>query len=110
MPDDDERLQSELARLRGSLSRVRESRHEGEGAPGPSKPAAGADSGISIGLRAASEFVSAVAVGAAIGWGLDWLFRTKPLFIIVFFMIGVAAGVWNVIRATSPKRGQKGGE
>jgi F0F1-type ATP synthase assembly protein I len=27
---------------------------------------------------------------------------TKPAFLIVFFMLGVAAGVWNVIRVTSP--------
>jgi ATP synthase protein I len=109
MPDDDERIQSELARLRGSLLRARESQTGGE-PPEPSRPRQRGDSGLSLGLRAASEFVSAVAVGAAIGWGLDWLLRTKPLFIIVFFMIGVAAGVWNVIRATSPKRGRNGGE
>lgn len=110
MPNDEDRLRSELARLRGSISRARESRHGRDPAPEPSRPAQSGDSGISFGLRVASEFVSAIIVGAAIGWGLDWLFGTKPLFIIVFFMIGVAAGVWNVIRATSPKRGPKGGD
>jgi len=110
MPEDEERLQSELARLRGSISRARESRHGPQAAPERSTRTQSGDSGISFGLRVASEFVSAVLVGAAIGWGLDWLFGTKPLFVIAFFMIGVAAGVWNVIRATSPKRGPKGGE
>jgi hypothetical protein len=60
---------------------------------------------MSLGLRAGSEFVSAVVVGAAIGWVLDRALGTKPAFIIVFFLIGVAAGVWNVIRVTSPKGG-----
>jgi len=110
MPEDEERLRSELERLRGSLSEARQSRHGPEPAPEPSSPKPRGDSGLSLGMRAASEFISAVVVGAAIGWGLDWLFRTKPLFIIVFFLIGVAAGVWNVIRATSPKRGPKGGD
>ncbi|HTR12196.1 MAG TPA: AtpZ/AtpI family protein [Roseiarcus sp.] len=109
MPDDEERLQSELERLRGSLARARESRDARERGPEPSGPTSSGDSGLSMGLRAASEFVAAIIVGAAIGWGLDWLFATKPLFTIVFFVIGVAAGVWNVIRATSPKRGPKGG-
>ena len=30
---------------------------------------------------------------------------TNPAFLIVFFFVGVAAGVWNVIRLTSPKGG-----
>ena len=60
-------------------------------------------SGMSMGLRAGSEFVGAILVGGAIGWGLDWALKTKPAFTIVFFLLGVAAGVWNVIRATSPK-------
>src|SRR5277367_2587583 len=45
----------------------------------------------------------AILVGGAIGWGLDWALKTKPAFTIVFFLLGVVAGVWNVIRATSPK-------
>ncbi len=65
--------------------------------------ASAASSAMSLGLRAGGELVSAVVLGAALGWGLDWLLHTKPLFIIVFFMLGAAAGLWNVIRVTSPK-------
>ncbi len=60
---------------------------------------------MSLGLRAGSEFVSAVIVGSGIGWVLDRALGTNPAFLIVFFMIGVAAGMWNVIRLTSPKAG-----
>ena len=101
--DDDERL----ARLRGALDRARAAREAERPAPAP-RPAptqAKGDSGMSLAMRAGSEFVSAIVVGAAIGWGLDWLAGTKPLFLVVFFFIGVAAGVWNVIRLTSPKGG-----
>ena len=58
---------------------------------------------MSMGLQAGSEFIAAILVGGAIGWGLDWLLHSKPAFTILFFLLGVAAGVWNVIRATSPK-------
>ena len=58
---------------------------------------------MSLGLRAGSEFVSAVIVGLGIGWVLDRALGTNPAFLIVFFLLGVAAGVWNVIRLTSPK-------
>ena len=60
---------------------------------------------MSLGLRAGSEFVSAVIVGLGIGWVLDRALGTNPAFLIVFFMLGVAAAVWNVIRLTSPKGG-----
>ena len=63
----------------------------------------GFGSAMSLGLRAGSEFVAAIVVGTAIGWGVDWLFHTKPMFIILFFLLGVAAATLNVIRAASPK-------
>jgi ATP synthase protein I len=61
----------------------------------PKPPTAG-----EIGIRFATELVSAVIVGAAIGWGLDWLFRTRPILTIVFFIVGAGAGVLNVNRAS----------
>ena len=61
----------------------------------PQAPTAG-----EIGLRFATELVSAVIVGAAIGWGLDWLFGTRPILTVVFFMVGAGAGVINVNRAS----------
>ena len=61
---------------------------------------------MSLGLRAGSEFVSAVILGLGIGWVLDRALGTTPVFLIVFFLIGFAAGVWTVIRLTSPKRPQ----
>lgn len=99
--DDDERL----ARLRRSLDRARAAHEPEKPEPAQGSPARQANSGISLGLQAGSEFVSAVVIGAGIGWGLDRIFGTNPLFLIVFFLIGVAAGVWNVIRLTSPRRG-----
>jgi ATP synthase protein I len=75
--------------------------------PGPmpeTKPD-GAGSAMSLGLRAGSEFVSAVIVGLGIGWVLDRALGTNPAFLIVFFMLGVVAAIWNVIRLTSPKAG-----
>lgn len=104
-PEDEEAaLRARLARLSGALKDATPPK------PAPARPstaesasAESVGSAMSMGLKAGSEFVAAVILGAAIGWGLDRLFGVKPLFLIVFFMLGVAAGVWNVIRATSPK-------
>ena len=103
--DDDERLRSSLDRLKSSLSKARETRRAEAAARETIDEAARGDSGISLGTRAGSEFISAIIVGAGVGWALDRLFGTNPAFLIVFFFLGVAAGVWNVIRLTSPKGG-----
>jgi len=55
--------------------------------------------GMAYGLRMAAELVAAVIVGGAIGYGLDrWLGSTPWLFLL-FFLLGFAAGVLNVVRA-----------
>jgi ATP synthase protein I len=102
-PDDESAaLRARLNRLSGEL--------KGRAAPPPApqqKPepeSSPAGSAMSLGLRAGSEFVSAVIIGLGIGWVLDRTLHTNPAFLIVFFLIGFAAGIWNVIRLTSPKR------
>ena len=49
-------------------------------------------------FKLGAELVSAVLVGTIIGFILDTWFDTKPWLIIIFFFIGSAAGMLNVIR------------
>ena len=49
-------------------------------------------------FKISTEFVAAVAVSSTIGFILDSLFDTKPWLIILFFIIGVIAGMLNIIR------------
>ena len=56
-------------------------------------------------FQLSTELVSAVLVATIIGFILDNWFDTKPWLIIIFFFIGVTAGIMNVIR--SAKRMQK---
>ncbi len=46
-------------------------------------------------------FVLAVVMGFAAGYGLDRLTGLSPLFTILFFFFGVAAGILNVIRTAT---------
>jgi ATP synthase protein I len=55
--------------------------------------------GMAYGMRMAAELVGAVIVGGLIGIGLDWLIGTKPWLFLLFFVLGFAAGVLNVVRA-----------
>lgn len=54
--------------------------------------------GMSYGFKIGSEFVGAILVGAAIGYGLDYLLGTKPWLLLLFFVLGFVAGVLNVMR------------
>ena len=56
-------------------------------------------------FKMSTELVSAVAVGTIIGFILDNWFGTKPWLILIFFFIGVIAGIMNVIK--SAKKMQK---
>ena len=50
-------------------------------------------------LKISTELVAAVVVGSTMGFLLDNWFDTKPLLTICFFIMGVAAGILNVIRS-----------
>ena len=56
-------------------------------------------SSIGSAFKLSTELVSAVAVGTIIGFILDKTFGTKPWLIIIFFFVGVVAGIINVIRS-----------
>ena len=50
-------------------------------------------------FKLSTELVSAVAVGTIIGFILDKTFGTKPWLILIFFFVGVVAGIINVFRS-----------
>jgi ATP synthase protein I len=52
-------------------------------------------------FKLGTELVAAVAVGTIFGFILDSWFGTKPWLIIIFFFLGSAAGMLNVIRTAS---------
>ena len=52
-------------------------------------------------FKLGTELVAAVGVGTIIGFILDSWFGTKPWLIIIFFFLGAAAGILNVIRAAN---------
>ena len=50
-------------------------------------------------FKLSTELVAAVLVGTIMGFILDNWFDTKPWLIIIFFFVGVVAGILNVIRS-----------
>ena len=58
-----------------------------------------AGAGLGMALKIGVEFVSAVGVG--VGLLLDYWLETKPWLMIVFFLLGSAAGFLNIFRTMS---------
>ena len=63
------------------------------------------NSNMGTAFKMSTELVAAVAVGTIIGFILDNWFGTKPWLILIFFFVGVIAGITNVIK--SAKKMQK---
>ncbi len=57
------------------------------------------NSNIGFAFKMSAELISAVAVGTIIGFILDNWFGTKPWLILIFFFVGVVAGILNVVRS-----------
>ena len=54
---------------------------------------------IGVAFKLSTEMVAAVVVSTIIGFILDNWFGTKPWLILIFFFVGVVAGILNVIRS-----------
>jgi F0F1-type ATP synthase assembly protein I len=44
------------------------------------------------------DLLSGIIVGSIIGYELDKFFNTKPLCFIVFMILGIAGGFWNMLK------------
>ena len=91
MPKDQFKTRLEIAKKKASKRNL----NDKNGNPSP----------IGTAFKLSTELVSAVAVGTIIGFILDKTFDTKPWLILIFFFVGVIAGIMNVIK--SAKKMQK---
>ena len=67
-------------------------------------------SALARGFRLSTELVAGVLVGAFIGWALDKWLGISPWGMIVFLLLGFAAGVINVMRAAGVSSGPRMGD
>src|ERR1700722_5934150 len=98
-------LSARLRRLGDELGRERP--NQSPRAEAPNTGSMG--SGLARGLRLSTELVAGVLVGAFIGWALARWLGISPWGLIVFLLVGFAAGVRNVVRAVNPGDGSNSG-
>jgi ATP synthase protein I len=90
-------LSARLQRLNESLGQAHNSAGGPSDSPGADRAATA--SGYAKGFRLSSELVAGVVVGAGIGWLIDRWLGISPWGLIVFLLLGFAAGVLNVMRS-----------
>jgi ATP synthase protein I len=95
-PVDEAELSARLQRLGERLGQHQSDR------PSDNDPRQGAiadTSALARGLRLSAEFVAGILVGGAIGWLMDRWLGTSPWGLMVWLLLGFAAGVLNMMRA-----------
>ena len=93
-------------RLHDLEGRVRDAkaRHEPPSVNGGKAPGTAMGQALKLG----TEMIAGVAVGGFIGWWMDKWFGTAPILLVVFLVLGAAAGIMNVIRSALRSQAEAG--
>jgi ATP synthase protein I len=82
-------------RLRALEARLRQAKEQS--APKPRSEAGRGFSQGEVAWRMVIELVSGIGIGTGIGYGLDVLFGTLPVFLAIFALLGFAAGIRTML-------------
>ena len=55
--------------------------------------------GYSLGLKISMDLVSSIIAGVLIGLGVDKIFSTKPIFFIIFLLLGIITGFYSLFKS-----------
>jgi len=87
---------SPLKDLDARLKAARDRQDEGQGSQGPVLKG---EAGAGVGYRVSVELFAGMLFGGGLGWLLDRWLDTKPWLMVLFFLLGAAAGLLNSYRA-----------
>lgn len=100
--EDREDGEADYSEIKNRLDRLHEKLEdldEREVAARPKQDDAARGRAMGIAFRIATDMVAGVAVGGFLGWLLDQWLGTAPILLIVFLILGIAAGLRNSVRA-----------
>jgi ATP synthase protein I len=104
MTEDEPRQDPELprdARLKSLDERLRQAQQAEAKRAGVAKP----DENYRLGMRILGELIGAPFGGAVIGFVVDRLFDTRPVFLLTLLFLGFGVGIRNVIRLSKTPPG-----
>jgi ATP synthase protein I len=96
---DEAALSARLKRLGERLARDQAARPS----EGPLEERVTTASGYARGFRLSSELVAGVVIGAGLGLLIDHWLGSSPWGLMIFLLLGFAAGVLNVARAVNAR-------
>ncbi len=79
--------------------RIKAAQHRQKPPVSPADDANAPPSGAAAAMRVATDLVAALVVGGFLGYWLDEWLDTRPWLMIVFLILGFAAGFLNIYRA-----------
>ena len=91
-------------RLRALEERIAQARKKGERTPGAMRGLSQGEAG----WRMVIELATGMAVGLGIGYGLDALLGTRPVLMVIFALLGFAAGVRTMLKTAQSLQASQG--
>jgi len=88
--------------------RLSQFRNERDIATGRTRNEKSTNNGLGFAMRIGVELVAALVIGVGFGLFLDNWLETKPWFMLTFFLLGAAAGMFNVYRVVRNQGGAVG--
>ena len=92
---------NEIDTLNSLATRLRHARESAESKVAGATVGSGVRQGLGFAMRIGVELVSALIVGVLIGLALDFWLGTNPWCLLVFFVLGSIAGIFNVYRTAA---------
>ena len=82
-------MNSNLEKFKERLKNIEENKHKKKTEP----------QGFGIGMKISLDLISPIIVGILIGLGFDKIFSTKPVFFLIFLLLGILTGFISVIKS-----------
>ena len=82
-------MNSNLEKFKERLKNIEENRYKKKTEP----------KGLGIGIKISLDLISPIIVGILIGLGFDKIFSTKPVFFLIFLLLGIITGFIGVIKS-----------
>lgn len=98
-PDDDPENATLRARL-GKLSSSLDAHDDNRKIPRSQGGDTGFGNAMGLAFRGVTELIAGVVVGGGVGYLLDKWLHTKPIFLALCLVLGLAGGFWNIVRTT----------
>ena len=82
-------MNSNLEKFKERLKNIEENRYRKKTEP----------QGLGIGMKISLDLISPIIVGILIGLGFDKFFSTKPVFFLIFLLLGIITGFISMIKS-----------